>query len=147
MIKLNTFKHFFLVTALIGSATTNATSITDSTTAGLFACPDMQQYSGELPQGWHVRFNQAIKSDASNVLQVVIWEQVDKKDKNNFYCRYINREGTSFVLSTLIPAKTIAPTNKQFWKYDAVDDLWECHPEDPTGKLSNSQCAFSFLQK
>ena len=107
------------------------------------ACPDMSQYKGVLPEGWHNRFNDKIQANTSNKLAVVIFEQVDKKDKNNFYCRYIN-DGNTFVLSTMVPVKSVGYTNKQYWRYDEEDDLWECHPHTQEGVANTADCKFYF---
>jgi len=106
-------------------------------------CPDMSQYTGKLPLGWHARFNKAIVPDETNALQLIIFELVDKKDKNNFYCRYISRNGATFVLSRRVLAKNLVQSHKRYWSYDNTDNLWECHPRDRVGKLNLSQCAFS----
>lgn len=143
MKNLTRFKFLFIIPLLVSYQATAADSIQCSKATGC-VCPDMREYSGKLPEGWHTRFDQEIKSDPSNSLQVVILEQIDKKGRNNFYCRYINDQGKSFVLSTLVPANKIIYTNKQFWQHDEADYLWECHPTDKTGKLNNSQCAFTF---
>lgn len=142
MKNVNRIKMLCGVISLLCNAAINATSLQCPKEQPCF-CPDMSEYSGTIPEGWHVRFNENIKSDSSNTLQVIILEKIDKKDKNNFYCRYTNRDGATFVLSTSIPVKTITQSNKVFWKYDTKDDLWECHPTARTGKTNITQCAFT----
>lgn len=105
-------------------------------------CPDMSFFKGQVPSGWHVRFNEPIKPNSSSSLQIIIMEVVEKNQKNNFYCRYIDDQGKTFVLSKKIKSSDLMSIHKKFWKYDNADHIWECIPKAKNFHERLQQCSF-----
>lgn len=104
-------------------------------------CPDMTNYSGILPAGWHARVDQVEKTSGKQQLERALYSV---SAKNGLRCGYQTESGNKFTLSMQVALGLIFKPVGSHWKYDEIEEIWECTYDAKHTLMSIDQCAFTF---